>query len=67
MPTVACLTRVLYKKENINIDTLGFIVFSKVCLEPHPRMGLFSCSNAISHLPPYNYAWNLFEAIRRRI
>ena len=79
MPMAACSTRALYPKENININgvpmhglrvfdnTPGFFVFWPSVFPPTVMVGVFSCSNAISHLPPYNYAWNLFEAIRRRI
>ena len=51
MPTVVCSTRALYPKDDININGV-------------PMHGLRVFDNA---LPLYNYAWNLFEAIRRRI
>lgn len=78
MPTVVCSTRALYPKDDINIngvpmhglrvfDNALVFVFSMCVWSLILGWGFFSCSNAISHLPPYNYAWNLFEAIRRRI
>ena len=79
MPTVVCSTRALYPKDDININGVpmhGLRVFDNaLVLSCFPCVfgasssdgAFFSCFNAISHLPPYNYAWNLFEAIRRRI